>query len=66
MPSLDMTIRIETPRWVAGFVVRDGIVCEAAPILRREFLGKPWEEAKKLLLKRKSYQFFILQPFDSC
>jgi len=41
----DGLYRVVTPHFVAGFVVRDGCVCECAPILRASW---PWSQWLRL------------------
>lgn len=36
----------------AGLIVRDGVVVECAPILRKFVLNRPWHEAKEILRKK--------------
>lgn len=45
-------VRVVAPRFVAGLILRDGIVTEAAPILRRDCLGQRGREVKRLATAR--------------
>ena len=40
--------RITTPGFVAAMIVRDGVVVQGAPILRR-YVGLPWVKVKEQL-----------------
>ena len=57
-----MIVRVETPRWVAGMIVKDGVIVECAPVLRRKFFGKSWIAARDILINLKSYEFYIIEP----
>lgn len=50
-------IRVEALNFVAGFVIRDGVVVKAAPILKKALLGKTADEAREII-KRKGWLAF--------
>ena len=57
-----MLYRVVTRSFVAGFVVRNGRVAIAAPILRRKILGKTDTMAIQIL-KREGYE--VTQMFSN-
>ncbi len=44
--------RVETKRYVAGFVLRDGKIIEAAPILKKQLMGRCLDVALTTLSNR--------------
>jgi hypothetical protein len=52
-------IQVTSSRFVAGFIVEDGRVSKAAPILRKLVMGLPRQEAVIKCL-RKGYKLVII------
>jgi len=57
----DMLVRVLAPHFVAGFVIRQDRVIEAAPILRRKLLGKTTEAARAEIAKN-GWRAHIVAP----
>lgn len=51
-------VRVVTPYFVAGLIVRDGRVVEAAPILRKKLLGAT-EDGARLVIKAHGWKATI-------
>ncbi len=52
--------RVVAPHYVAGLVVRNFFVVEAAPILRWT-IGKRWSQVQIYLITKKKYQADLLR-----
>jgi hypothetical protein len=50
--SPEKLVRVVSPYFVAGFVIHDGRVIDAAPILRKHVIGKTEDEAREIIYGR--------------